>query len=125
MTSSVRATTDDDLPVWQPSSDLATREPRSPRQLAWRRFRRNQLAMLALGMIIALAVVAILAPLIAPYDPIKVDVKAFGKPPSLEHLLGTDRSGRDVLSRMMHGARVSLSVGVVAVSIYQIGRAHV
>lgn len=109
---------DADAPIWQPSADLTTHVPRSPRQLAWRRFRRNQLAMVALGVIVALAFIAILAPLIAPYDPIKVDAKAFGKPPSLEHLLGTDRSGRDVLSRLMHGARVSLSVGVVAVTIY-------
>ncbi len=109
---------DADAPIWQPSAELTSHVPRSPRQLAWRRFRRNQLAMVALGVLIALAFVAILAPLIAPYDPIKVDTKAFGKPPSLEHLLGTDRSGRDVLSRLMHGARVSLSVGVVAVTIY-------
>lgn len=111
-------TADADAPIWQPSAELTSHVPRSPRQLAWRRFRRNQLAMMALGVLITLAVVAILAPLIAPYDPIKVDTKAFGKPPSLEHLLGTDRSGRDVLSRLMHGARVSLSVGVVAVTIY-------
>jgi len=107
-----------DAPIWQPSSDLMAHKARSPRQLAWRRFRRNQLAILALGVISALAVIAILAPLIAPFDPTEVDRKAFGKPPSLEHLLGTDRSGRDVLSRLMHGARVSLSVGVVAVTIY-------
>ena len=110
--------TEDDVPIWQPSTDVATQRARSPRQLAWRRFRRNQLAIIALGVICALAVIAILAPLIAPYDPTKVDSKAFGKPPSFEHWLGTDRSGRDVLSRLMHGARVSLSVGVVAVSIY-------
>ena len=59
-----------------------------------------------------------MASVIAPYSPTAVDTKAFGQPPSLTHILGTDRSGRDVLSRLMHGARVSLSVGVVAVSIY-------
>ena len=62
--------------------------------------------------------VAILAPLIAPYDPLKPEPSGDGKPPTLEHLLGTDNSGRDVLSRLIYGARVSLSVGFVAVSIY-------
>lgn len=104
--------------IWQPTVDLSLRPPLSPRRLAWRRFRRNRLAITALVILIALAVVAVLASVIAPYSPTDVDPRAFGKPPSLEHPLGTDRSGRDVLSRLMHGARVSLSVGVVAVSIY-------
>jgi peptide/nickel transport system permease protein len=104
--------------IWQPTADLSQRPPLSPRQLAWRRFRRNRLAITALVVLVALFLVAILASVIAPYSPTDVDVRAFGKPPSLEHPLGTDRSGRDVLSRLMHGARVSLSVGVVAVSIY-------
>ena len=105
-------------PIWQPATDLSLRPPLSPRRLAWRRFRRNRLAMTALVLLVTLALVAILAPVIAPYSPTGVDPRAFGKPPSLEHILGSDRSGRDVLSRLMHGARVSLSVGVVAVSIY-------
>ncbi len=105
-------------PIWQPTTDLSLRPPLSPRKLAWRRFRRNRMAMTALVLLMALALVAILAPVIAPYSPTEVDPRAFGKPPSLEHFLGSDRSGRDVLSRLMHGARVSLSVGVVAVSIY-------
>jgi peptide/nickel transport system permease protein len=105
-------------PVWQPGiTDLAA-APTSPRRLAWRRFRRNRMAMLALFVLISLAVVAILAPWLAPFDPIKPDFKAIGKPPSAAHVLGTDESGRDVLSRLMHGARVSLSIGFVAVSIY-------
>ena len=90
----------------------------SPRQLAWRRFRRNRLAMLGLATLILLAVIALMAPILAPRDPLKVDTKAFGKPPSLAHLFGTDLSGRDVLSRLIFGTRVSLSVGLVAVSIY-------
>jgi peptide/nickel transport system permease protein len=90
----------------------------SPRQLAWRRFKRNRLAILGLTLIILLTVIAILAPIVAPRDPLKVDPKAFGKPPGVAHLLGTDQSGRDVLSRLIFGTRVSLSVGIVAVSIY-------
>jgi peptide/nickel transport system permease protein len=104
--------------IWQPTADLSLRPALSPRRLAWRRFRRNRLAITALVVLVALALVAVLASVIAPYSPTDVDPRAFGKPPSVEHLLGTDRSGRDVLSRLMHGARVSLSVGVVAVSIY-------
>ena len=101
---------------WAPS--VSDEPGSSPRQLAWRRFRRNRLAMLGLVTIIVLSVIAILATVISPYDPLKPDVKAFGKPPSAAHLLGTDQSGRDVLTRLIYGARVSLSVGIVAVSIY-------
>jgi peptide/nickel transport system permease protein len=68
--------------------------------------------------VVALGLVAILAPVIAPYDPLVPDLRAIGKPPSVDHLLGTDSSGRDVLSRLIYGARISLSVGFVAVSIY-------
>jgi peptide/nickel transport system permease protein len=103
--------------VWVAPAD-AGRVAVSPRRLAWQRFRRNRLAMLGLVVIIALAIVAVLASAIAPYSPTKIDAKAFGKPPSAAHLLGTDASGRDVLTRLMYGTRVSLSVGFVAVSIY-------
>jgi peptide/nickel transport system permease protein len=103
-------------PVWV--APVEERPGSSPRQLAWARFRRNRLAMVGLGTIIVLAALAILAPVVAPYDPLRIDSKAFGKPPSAGHLLGTDQSGRDVLSRLLYGARVSLSVGLVAVSIY-------
>lgn len=104
--------------VWQPTAADLSAEAVSPRRLALRRFRRNRLAVVSLGLLLAFALLALLAPIIAPYDPIKPDVKAIGKPPSLAHLLGTDESGRDVLSRLLHGARVSLSVGFVAVAIY-------
>jgi peptide/nickel transport system permease protein len=102
--------------VWVPT--VAEGTPSSPRQLAWQRFRRNRLAMTGLVVIVVLGVIAVLAPFIAPYDPIRPDVHAFGKGPSAAHLLGTDLSGRDVLTRLMYGAQVSLSVGIVAVSIY-------
>jgi peptide/nickel transport system permease protein len=104
--------------VWSPTAEDELATHASPRQLAWRRFRRNRLAMLGLGILILLALIAIFADVLAPYSPIRPDVKAFGKGPNEVHLLGTDQSGRDVLSRLMFGARVSLSVGLVAVSIY-------
>jgi len=70
------------------------------------------------GTIVALvAMLAVFAPWIAPYDPAAIDVKSILLPPSLEHLCGTDTLGRDVFSRMLFGARVSLAVGFVAVGI--------
>ena len=70
------------------------------------------------ALLVVLVLVAVLAPLVFSLDPYKVDLRAYRKPPTPEHLLGTDASGRDVLARLIFGARVSLSVGVVAVSIY-------
>jgi len=79
--------------------------------------RRNPRILVG-GVIIALLIfVAIAAPLVAPYDPTLVDVTTALLPPSLEHPLGTDDLGRDVLSRVIWGSRISLSVGLIAVSI--------
>ena len=66
---------------------------------------------------VCLATLAILAPLIAPWDPNRPDIKKILDPPSKSHPLGTDQLGRDVLSRMLYGARVSLAVGFVSVGI--------
>ena len=76
-----------------------------------------------LGGLVVLAVVlaALLAPLIAPYDPVAVDLEAKLQPPSAAHPMGTDQAGRDILSRALWGARVSLSVGVLAVAIGLLG----
>ena len=83
----------------------------------WRAFRRNRLAIIGGVVTVCLAVLALAAPLIAPWDPNRPDVKKILAPPSSAHLLGTDQLGRDVLSRMLFGARVSLAVGFVAVGI--------
>jgi len=89
----------------------------SPRRLFWKRFRRNKLAV-AGGIIVAvLFFVAILAPLVSPYDPNDIDRKHILEPPGIQHPLGTDDLGRDVLSRMIWGSQISLSVGFVAVGI--------
>src|SRR5579859_3866197 len=90
------------------------RPARSPTQLAVRRFLRHRLAMIGLFVILLIAVISILAPLLAPFDPLKVDLAFFRKPPNSVHLLGTDSAGRDVLSRLLYAGRVSLSVGLVA-----------
>jgi peptide/nickel transport system permease protein len=84
----------------------------------WRAFRRHRLAVVGSVAILALVAIAIFAPLVATHDPYKVDLMAVREGPSAAHLLGTDEAGRDVLSRVIFGTRVSLSVGLVAVTIY-------
>ena len=77
----------------------------------------NPLAMVGFIIIVAVFVLALLAPLISPNDPNDIQVKAILLGPSYSHWMGTDGLGRDVLSRMLHGGRVSLLVGLVAVGI--------
>ncbi len=85
---------------------------------AWRRFRRHRLALMGLVVIICLIFVAILAPILSPYDPNAISLRNPLASPSREHWLGTDAVGRDLLSRLIFGTRISLSVGIVAVGIY-------
>jgi ABC-type dipeptide/oligopeptide/nickel transport system permease subunit len=82
----------------------------------WRRFRRNKLAAGALTFLVLLVLVAIFAPLVAPYG-ITDRTGEFRAGPSWDHLFGTDRIGRDVFSRVVYGARVSLRVGILATGI--------
>src|SRR6266508_1731541 len=101
-------------------SPAALEPPRSsPRGAAylWRRFRRNRLAVAALAYLLVVHVVALLAPWIAPYEPEAMDLLNQFSPASREHLLGTDETGRDVFSRLISGARVSLAVGLAAMVI--------
>ena len=83
----------------------------------WRALRRNRLALAGGVVVVALALLALLAPVISPRDPNRLDVKRILDAPSKAHPLGTDQLGRDVLSRMLYGARVSLAVGFVSVGI--------
>ncbi len=82
-----------------------------------RRLAKNKLAVAGLIVVAILFAVALLAPFLAPYPPDDIDTANILIPPSRAHLFGTDILGRDVLSRMIYGARVSLSVGFVAVGI--------
>jgi ABC-type dipeptide/oligopeptide/nickel transport system permease subunit len=81
---------------------------------AWRRFRRNRLAVAALGFIALEILVAIFAPWVAPYDPYQPDFAHTWQQPSAAHWLGTDDLGRDVLARLIYGARISISVGILS-----------
>jgi len=79
------------------------------------RLLRNRPALVGLAIIIVFVVVAILAPVIAPYTPLERDAGQVFRPPSAAHLMGTDRQSRDVFSRILFGAQISLTVGVVSV----------
>src|SRR5215218_10255746 len=81
---------------------------------AWTRLRRNQAAMAGLVIVIIFATLAILAPIIAPYHYADGDLLASSQGPSSEHWMGTDELGRDIFSRLLYGARVSLTVAIAA-----------
>jgi peptide/nickel transport system permease protein len=89
---------------------------RTPWVIARRRFAANRLAVWALITLALLSVVALLAPVLAPYDPTAIDhvLQTRYLPPSWHHPFGTDEFGRDQFSRALYGARISLSVGVLA-----------
>ncbi len=86
-------------------------------KIVWNRFKKNTLSLIGLTIILSLAIIAILAPFISPYEPTKIDVYNVLSPPSKAHPLGTDELGRDLLSRMIWGSRASLKVGFIAVGI--------
>jgi peptide/nickel transport system permease protein len=97
--------------------DLEPGEARFGRGRTWLRFRRHRLALVGLIVLAIFVVLAVLAPIVTPYNPTRGDLRAGDAPPSWEHPLGTDGNGRDYLSRLIYGARISLSVGIVASSI--------
>ena len=83
----------------------------------WRRFRRHHLGVGSVVVFVAIFVLSFGASIFAPRDPNYIDVSVLSQPPSAEHLLGTDKLGRDILSRLLNGGQVSLTVASVAVSI--------
>lgn len=87
----------------------------SVRRQLWERFRRNRLALIGSAIVLAEVLVALVGPFVAPYDPIAQQTEIRLQAPSAAHWLGTDDLGRDVLSRILHGAGLSLGAGVAVV----------
>ena len=100
-----------------PSELAVPRREVSPLARAWQSLRRDRAALFGLTMIVIVVAMALFAPLLAPHDPLAQDLRASKMPPawreggSWDHVLGTDRLGRDQLSRIIYGARVSVTVG--------------
>jgi peptide/nickel transport system permease protein len=92
-------------------------KPRGYWEDTLRQLLRHRVGMLGVIIVAVLIVMGVFGPYIAPYDPNAIDAQARFAPPSLGHWLGTDDFGRDTLSRIMFGARISLQVGVIAVGI--------
>ena len=82
-----------------------------------KRLLKNKLALSGAAIIIIMSVFAVFAPFLSQYQPNEIEIGNYLLPPSSEHLLGTDMLGRDLFSRMAYGARISLSVGLISVSI--------
>lgn len=87
-------------------------------KMIWQRFFKHHMAVTGTVVFLLIVLMAVLAPWLAPMDPNRVDPVSFQAAPSAAHILGTDDVGRDILSRLLYAARVSLSVGLGAVAIY-------
>jgi peptide/nickel transport system permease protein len=98
-------------------ADLRPLREDSPARRAWRRLLKRRGAIFGLAMVFFFIAIALLAPWISPYDPLATSWSAVRKAPSMQHWFGTDDIGRDVLARVIWGARASLSAGVISVSI--------
>lgn len=94
-----------------------TEKMRKPLAEFWRRFKKQKVAVIALIFIITLVLMAVFAPFVAPYDPTIPDYNAVLQGPSAAHWAGTDTYGRDIFSRIIWGARISLSVGFLSVTL--------
>ena len=103
----------------QEEEQAATKKVRAQSywQVSWNIFKRNKLGMSCLGIVLALAIIAILPPVIAPYRYKDQNLAIMNQNPTVEHLLGTDEYGRDILSRIIYGCQISLSVGIISQAI--------
>ena len=101
------------MPAIAPAAEVIE----TPGRRAWRRLKQRKGAMAGLAVIVIVVLAALLAPWIAPYDPIQQSWSAVRKAPSAAHWFGTDEVGRDVLARILYGARASLLAGVMSVGI--------
>ncbi len=103
--------------VRTPAPEIAPMKKQSQAGEIWRRFRQNKLAMVGLVIILLLILMAVFAKVIAPYDPSAAEISNRLQFPSAQHLLGTDNYGRDLLSRIIYGARISLLVSLLSLVI--------
>jgi len=88
----------------------------SPNQRAWRRFKRNRAAVVSAWFLVVVVLLVIVWPLLSPHSPVKISEAQF-QPPGTQHWFGADLHGRDLLSRVFYGARISLLVGVVGAGV--------
>lgn len=84
--------------------------------IAWRQIKKNTLAIIGAVILSFMLLVAIFAPVIAPYDPYATNYSIVKQPPSAEHFIGTDELGRDVFSRLIYGTQISLTIGFAVVA---------
>ncbi len=99
------------------SAATATASVTPQTRALWQALRRNRLSWVGIGLLLLIVLAAVFAPWLAPHDPLQQNIAYRLEPPSAQFWLGTDSYGRDVLSRLIHGARVSLLVGFVAILI--------
>jgi ABC-type dipeptide/oligopeptide/nickel transport system permease subunit len=97
-------------------TELARSSSTGPARMALDRLVKKRTAMAALAAVVLIALAGLLAPVVAPYDPLLMNTGSSFVPPSAQHLFGTDLFGRDILSRTVYGARVSLTVAFAAVA---------
>jgi peptide/nickel transport system permease protein len=105
----------DDLPTRITDTDALSLMLNEKRSKQVRAFLRNKTSLLGAGIATVIVLISLFAGILAPYDPVEQNVRVRLKPPQPDHLLGTDSFGRDVLSRILWGSRISLIVGVGSV----------
>jgi peptide/nickel transport system permease protein len=101
----------------EPEAKVETYKGQGQLAIVWRQLRRNKGAIVGGVVVLIEILVAILAPFLAPYDPLEQILPDALTPPSRKHLLGTDEVGRDILSRIIFGTRISLRIGLISVGI--------
>ena len=85
--------------------------------ITWQQFKRHRPALIGAAAISILALTAVFAPVVSPYDPEKFDLNIRVQPPSTAHIMGTDELGRDLFMRILYGGRISLTIGVLAMAL--------
>lgn len=105
------------VPAAETDSSASAHLSRTPWSMMLKRFKKNKRAMVGLWMVVVFVLVALSAPWIAPYDPYEQNMQQMLESPSLAHPFGTDEFGRDILSRIIYGAQISLMIGIVGVFI--------